>query len=645
MRNNIPQELRKLAQWVGATETKRPINPRTGRPASVLDPSTWGSFEEAVASGCPHIGFVFTETDPYVFIDLDNKDEDPRLDNLHREIMESAGDTYVERSVSGKGFHIVVKASLAGGRRNSHNGLEIYPHGRYMLTTGNRVKGLEGRPNQELVDYLVGLCDKPVPEHVLPVRTDRPVLDDSEVLRSARALYGKRFETLNAGHWGHLHQSQSEADLELCAQISRFTSNNEQVRRLFLGSCLGQRPKAGQQKYLDGTIRRAREIGDREWAIREHGRVQAEKILASNARKQESAAASLLEPFFEFINKKVSLLKLVKGLLGESSLSVLYGAPGSGKSFLALDLCYAVATGQQWMGREVAQGPVIYACGEGVAGLRQRAKAVAKAKHSGNLPPMYFLPFGLSVSDDLEKFNLMLEQVKEEEGATPALLVIDTLSRSFGDGDENSAKDMKRFVSALASLMEKYPGLHILVVHHTGKDEERGMRGSSSLLGAVDTAIFCQKQKDRFVARVAKQKDGEEGGILPYVLEPVDLGHDEEGDPVASCIVRHDRDGRAQPLKGYLATAAAILRRLKADVSSRQHGNLAGLITPIPLQAYHNHWYLARPSDKKDSVRKNGRTQLKQLVKQGLIEWAEGDADIFPLPAFDSVTIDLGVES
>src|SRR5690606_38417102 len=109
-----------------------------------------------------------------------------------------------------------------------------------------------------------------------------------------------------------------------------------------------------------------------------------------------------------------------------------------------------------------------------------------------------------------EKMATVLGQVETRCGTPPALLIIDTLSRFFGDGDdENSAKDMKRFVGAINTLMTKYPSLHVMIVHHSGKDVDRGMRGSSALQGAADTVIQCRKDGDRHRAVVEKQKDGQ----------------------------------------------------------------------------------------------------------------------------------------
>ena len=120
-----------------------------------------------------------------------------------------------------------------------------------------------------------------------------------------------------------------------------------------------------------------------------------------------------------------------------------------------------------------------------------------------------------------------------------------------------------------------------MIVHHSGKDVDRGMRGSSALQGAADTVIQCRKDGDRHRAVVEKQKDGQDNIPLPFVLEPVSLGEDDDGEPIATCVVAYDHDGKARPLTGYLASTVKILRYLKnSELASG--GNL---VTEIPLIA------------------------------------------------------------
>src|SRR4051812_26310754 len=114
MHNNIPGELRSLAQWVVADMSidpatnqpkKHPLNPRTGQIADVTNPATWGTFEESLRTGAKHIGFVLSPSDPFTIIDLDNKPHNPASEAevaRHHKIL-NAFDSYTERSASGHG--------------------------------------------------------------------------------------------------------------------------------------------------------------------------------------------------------------------------------------------------------------------------------------------------------------------------------------------------------------------------------------------------------------------------------------------------------------------------------------------------------------------------------------------------------------
>jgi hypothetical protein len=647
----IPESLRALPQWVVARSDKRPINARMGSPASVTNPATWSDFDTALtasrANDCD-VGFVLTKEAGFTIIDLDDKLEKP-LDDKQRKrqiaILDHF-DSYTERSVSGRGYHIILKGAIPSGVRRDN--VEIYSDARYMICTGDVVKDLP--VSDQFQSSLEDMYGQMLADDQMVVANTQPLprLADQEVLDKARESYGRRFEALSNGGWQSLcigDGSQSAADLELAGKLAEFTSDDHQVKRLFLASALGKRDKAIKRKdYLDKfTIPKARCIGDTQRSLLEHGRSVAQVLLASLQAPKSASVTSLLEPFSTFIYKKVSVLKLVRGVLGEGGLSVLYGLPGAGKSFLALDLALAVATGQPWMDRVTRPGPVIYAAGEGVSGLRMRGQAIAKIK-CFDQPRVFFLPHALSTPDEGEKLAALLDQVQTTCNAPPVLLIFDTLSRFFGEGDdENSAKDMKRFVGAVSALIAKCPTLHVMIVHHSGKDPVKGMRGSSSLQGAADTVIQVRKDRDRHIAFIEKQKDGQDQTFLPFALQQVELGQDEDGEPITSCVVVPCNEGMQSPLTGWIATAVKLLRHLKESVLA--DGGGGNLATKISMTEYHDQWYEERRNDKKDTVRKNANRQLEALRDKRLLDWDGGAAPIRLLPNFASVTIEEDIGS
>lgn len=259
--NNVPSELQQLRQWVisNSVEDKAPRNPRTGKFASVTDPSTWGTFQEAVQSGASQIGFVLTPWDPYTIVDLDNKPSNPCTPEqieLHKKIL-NAFVSYAEISTSGSGYHIVVKGSIPAAVHRDH--VEIYSHSRYMVFTGNRINPY---PINDAQDVLDGMYSQMYVENTRIALVDEEEhLNDSEVVELAfNASNGAKFDDLSRGRWEeHGYPSQSEADLAFISMLTFYSQSNDQVKRIFRLSELGQRDKARKNdKYLNFAIGRCR---------------------------------------------------------------------------------------------------------------------------------------------------------------------------------------------------------------------------------------------------------------------------------------------------------------------------------------------------------------------------------------------------
>lgn len=256
MLQNIPIELRALPQWVCAGADKIPVSPRTGQAASVTDPATWGTFEEACRTGFKHVGFVLAAWDPYCIIDLDNKPEKPLTEEQwqrHQKIL-TAFDSYTERSASGRGYHIIVKGKLPAGVHRDN--VEVYSSARYMICTGDVVRNTPIGDYQQLLDVLYGEM-KPADTVELTERDS--LLDDGEVVAMAmRAVNAEKFNALCAGDMTD-YPSQSEADFALLSIIAYYTPDNEQVRRLFRMSALGKREKAVKDdRYLNFALGKIR---------------------------------------------------------------------------------------------------------------------------------------------------------------------------------------------------------------------------------------------------------------------------------------------------------------------------------------------------------------------------------------------------
>lgn len=257
MLSAIPYELQALDQWVVAGPDKVPHDPRNLRKADVTDPSTWGSFAQALAAGWPHVGFVLSTSDPYCIIDLDdprvtNKEPEPdpavveRRVERHRKIC-SFFPTYIETSQSGTGLHIICRASVPRGVRRDN--VEMYCSGRYMICTGLVYNAMPIADCQEIVNDLFQSMDT-TPLAAELVQVDSVISDDALYQMASGAANAEKFNLLWSGDWSREYPSQSEADFALLSMLAYYTKDNAQVIRMFRWSQLGQRAKAHRDDYI-----------------------------------------------------------------------------------------------------------------------------------------------------------------------------------------------------------------------------------------------------------------------------------------------------------------------------------------------------------------------------------------------------------
>lgn len=240
---------------------------------------------------------------------------------------------------------------------------------------------------------------------------------------------------------------------------------------------------------------------------------------------------------------------VVKGAFQRGTYAEVYGAPGEGKTFVMLDIAYAVAAGTPWMGRKVHGGPVLYLPYEGRGGLVNRAKALRQRYGDGQVP-LYFghAPFNIREREGRRALGALIAEMP----AKPVMIVFDTFAKALMGGDENSAQDVGAFNNAIEALIES-TGACVVIVHHSGKDKSKGARGSSALLGALDTEI--EVDGGQIIAR--KQRDIELGEPTGFRLVPMVIGQDQDGDDLTSCVV----DAHTAPAVQGLPKLAGNARR------------------------------------------------------------------------------------
>jgi len=207
---------------------------------------------------------------------------------------------------------------------------------------------------------------------------------------------------------------------------------------------------------------------------------------------------------------------LIAGMIPEGGLAVLYGESGLGKSFLALDLAYSIATNIPWMNRAVAPGPVIYIAGEGIGGLPKRTAAWKDAHEAKGPIEVHFIsdPVLLTVESDVSELTMLLASLEPE----PQLIVVDTLARAMAGADDSSGKDMGNLIQAVDRLRTMF-GCAVLLVHHSTKKEGRVERGSSQLRGAADSMMSVTTHGSSLKLSSEKSKDYEPFDDIEFSLE------------------------------------------------------------------------------------------------------------------------------
>ena len=263
-----------------------------------------------------------------------------------------------------------------------------------------------------------------------------------------------------------------------------------------------------------------------------------------------------LVPFNE-IKLSKARRDLVKGLLPREGLSVVWGAPKSGKSFWMLDVAMHVALGWPYRGRRVQSGPVVYCAFEGQSGLGARVAAFT-LDHGGSIPqdvPFFLQPVML---DLVARRGELIELIRQLPVA-PVLVVLDTLNRSIS-GSESSDTDMSDYVKAADAIRSTFC-CSVVIVHHCGHDVRRP-RGHTALTGACDAQIALKQDKaGNITATVELSKDGPKGAVIFSRLKVVDVGIDEDGRAITSCVVvPSEGSAIASRLRGATRDAFDILR-------------------------------------------------------------------------------------
>lgn len=331
---------------------------------------------------------------------------------------------------------------------------------------------------------------------------------------------------------------------------------------------------------------------------------------------------------------------LIDGLLPAKGFAALYGKPGSYKSFAALYMAGMVANGMKAFDRDTAQGDVVYLAGEGGAGLKRRWDALRKHHSLPTGTQIAFVKAQLNLRSTMEDAEALIEAIREKD-LKPKMLVVDTLARAFAGGNENSSEDMGAFISIIGHVIETLDCL-LLTVHHAGKDEARGQRGHSSLLGAVDaelevTKLSSDDSPERIGRlKVTKQKDGEDGIEIGYRMvlvgsidpDAASLALEPLNGPVSS-MVAPKQQRLPESVKDGLA---ALKKAIQNHGGTTPSNHIPPHVQTVQEDTWRRYFYMETTADQE--ARKKAFQRVKSLLKErglasnyGPTWWLTGKGD------------------
>ena len=553
--DNIPNAMRERAQWMLTDRNKAPLAWDWGEERTYAGsknrPDQLMSFATARALADQEglmIGYITTPDDPFTIIDIDFKEDkvyDAEAADIKRALLNGAhGSSYIESSLSGKGYHIVVRGKLAHDFNAQSAGIECYGNKGFVVITGKMPEAcapVEPSDQQPVLDWLADKYKRAFEE----AATQTDLLDEAIVNNPSpedvaldEALIASMSQWHNAASLERYFYGQdlrpdggggSEGDLALMQAFLKFTKSEkkrEAAMRMFLKT---PRRKAREPykrinsdwaQYLARTMRTAeivvarddKRAKDFDFSAGTHAMMEAYQAQIAAAQTPAVAApinspvapgAAAPAPFKGFswltkhdIERAPALEWVVKGLYPVGGLAAIYGESGAGKSFVGIDLIASIAEGTKWFGMRTKQLPVSVFALEGEGGLKGRVKAW-ELENKREYPESVLFwdgvrngSFALRDSDprsDENKTRLVqLCADLNASGRKGGVVVIDTLNQASDGADENSSRDMGELLKAM-KLIQRETGSLVLIVHHSTKSKEnQSMRGHSSLYGAMD---------------------------------------------------------------------------------------------------------------------------------------------------------------
>jgi hypothetical protein len=548
-----PDEMRNLPAWLvwrfeyhEGEERPRKIpyyttggkrHGKQGSPQDLQQLTTFDAARTAAARrGFDGVGFV-----PMPEFNICALDFDHCVTNgqVHPDLEAIVTSTYAEYSPSGTGVRAFVKGQYGNSKaRGEPYGFEVFSSKGFVTVTGNRLDIVDILGNENTIAELDApvraLCAKRFAREVAEtgVSAGEPLgLTPQQIDKCLSVIDADigHDEWLSVGMALH-HETQGEG-FDLWNDWSELGSKYPGREVL-----LHRWSSFGKTHDRTVTARSLVHLANENGAgINLNGPATADEFedLVGEASPDAAPGRFAIVPAHEFATG-ANPTWVIKDVLPQAELVVLYGASGSGKSFLALDMAAAIARGVEWRGKRTRKGRVAYIAAEGGGGFRKRLKAYGQHNEidlaSLELGVIHAAPNMMEAKDAAD----VVKAIKAWGGAD--IVIVDTFAQVMPGANENAGEDVGKALTHCKRIHE-LTGAMIILIHHAGKDASKGARGWSGLRAAADAELEVVREATGRSLRLTKSKDGEDGMAWGFDLEIITVGVDEDLDPITSCVV------------------------------------------------------------------------------------------------------------
>lgn len=524
---------------------------RHGRQGSPEDRAKLTTFAAATAAasrrGMAGVGLAMLPEWGFSVLDFDNcVGPDGRLPP---EVAAIAHYTYSEYSPSGKGIHAFVRGNYGDRKspsRGNEFGFETFSDSGFLTFTGNVLYEVDVTGMHDTISNLdakvAPLCAKRFSASTAPAVLD----DDFTVGREPRLnlTVERMTELVNAldpdmgrdewirvGMALHHESGGDDTGFDIWDDWSAGggTYPSTEALRVQWDSFTRRQAPGRRQTTMASVIKMYNDVRP----VMSVARVEAqvERLIADRPVKSAGRFGPL--PIYD-LSQLAPGEWLVKNVLPAGQLYSIYGASGSGKTFVALDLAFSIAMGRPWRGNRVKPGRVVIIAAEGGTGIGKRGEAYAR--HHGIDLRDADVHVITAAPNFLEEMDVA-EVIAEIKALGDVVAVfVDTVAQVSPGANENTSEDMGRVLASMRLIAEAINAL-VVAVHHAGKDPSKGARGWSGFRAAMDGQMEVTRHENGSrELRLDKMKDGEDGLRWGFRLEVVEVGVDRDGDTITSCV-------------------------------------------------------------------------------------------------------------